>query len=152
MAARDPEATEALLLSHTPRTITQVDDAWVESLARDLTEHQSTFTRNEMVQAAAARLGNGASMAHVERTAAAILASPRIVPVGDDARRWTSNDLLDVERRFLNAATGRIGSRLPIDPMITAEVLALFPTIGADQHAAVIELAGTSDAVSVLVS
>ena len=146
-----PEAAEALLLSHTPRTVAQVDEAWVVSLARDLTEHQSTFTRNDLVQAAAARLGNGASMAHVERTVAAILASPQVVPVGDDARRWTSHDLLDVERRFLNAATGRIGSLRSIDPTITAEVLALFPTIGADQHAAVIQLAGTSDAVSVLV-
>ncbi len=146
-----PEAAEALLLSHTPRTVAQVDDAWVVSLAKDLTEHQSTFTRNELVQAAAGRLGNGASMAYVERTVAAVLASPHIVPVGDDARQWTSHELLDVERRFLNAATGRIGSRPSIDPTITAEVLALFPTIGADQYAAVIQLAGTSDAVSVLV-
>jgi conjugative relaxase-like TrwC/TraI family protein len=146
-----PAEAEALLLSHTPRTVSQVDDAWVAALARDLTEHDSTFTRNDIVQAVSARLDSGASIGHVERTVAAVLASTHVVPVGDNEGRWTSRALLDVERRLLNTATGSVGSRPPTDPAIVAATLARFPTIGDDQHAAVVRLTKSSDAVSVLV-
>jgi conjugative relaxase-like TrwC/TraI family protein len=146
-----PAEAEALLFSQTPGTLTQVDDAWVEALARDLTEHSSTFGRNDIVQAVAARLDSGASMSHVERTVAAVIGSTHLISIGDTAGRWTSRELLEVERRFLNTATGSIGSRQPIDPTIVDSALVRFATIGDDQRAAVIRLAGSPDAVSVLV-
>lgn len=142
---------EALLFSQAPALFTQVDDVWVEALARELTEHTSTFGRNDIVQAVAARLDSGASMSHVERTVAAVIGSTHLIPVGDTHDRWTSRELVDVERRFLNTATGSIGSRPPIDPTIVDSALVRFPTIGDDQRAAVIRLAGSADAVSVLV-
>ena len=150
-AAWGPTEAEALLFSHTAGTLTQVDDAWVAALARDLTEHSSTFGRNDLVQAVAARLDSGASMPHVERTVAAVVGSTHLIPVGDSGNRWTSRELLEVERRFLNTATGSIGSRPPIDTAIIDAALVRFPTIGDDQRAAVMQLASSGDAVSVLV-
>ena len=146
-----PEQAEQLLTSRSSVVLADVDDAWVGALTSALTEHDSTFTRNDLVQAVAAGLDTGAPMSRIERTVESVLASSLVVPVGDDGKRWTSREMLDVERRLLNAATGSIGGRQPIDPAITAMVLAGFPTIGVDQHAAVVALTGSVDAVSVLV-
>jgi AAA domain len=86
-----------------------------------------------------------------ERTVAVVLASPHIIAVGDGNDRWTSSDLVDVERRLLNAATSSRGSRPSIDPTTTASIMTGLPTIGDDQRAAVVRLTESTDAVSVLV-
>ncbi len=148
-----PEHAETLMgsLGHPTAAPLVVDDAWVGRIARDLTEHDATFDRNDLVQAVAARLETGASMRTIERTVAAVLASPLVVPVGDKHDRGTSSELLGVERRLLSTAASSVGSRNRVDGAIVASALGGFPTIGIDQHAAVMALAGSTDAVSVLV-
>ena len=148
-----PEHAETLMssLGHPTTAVVVVDEAWVVRIACDLTEHDATFDRNDLVQAVAARLETGASMRTIERTVATVLASPLVVPVGDKHDRWTSSELLGVERRLLTTAASSVGTRNRIHSAIVASALAGFPTIGTDQRAAVTMLAGSTDAVSVLV-
>ena len=122
-----PEHAEALIASttdrHTPDIrevwrLPVVDEAtgavvdrvvspeeWITDLARALTEHDSTFGRPELVQAVASRIGEGATVATVDRMVARVLASEQLVPIGGAQRaRWTSTEWLGVERRFLDRA------------------------------------------------
>ncbi len=124
---------------------------WVAHLCRGLTETDSTFTRPQLVQAIAARIGEGSNMVTLERVVARVMASPLVVPVGDDGDRWTSVELLEVERRFLHTAATARATREPIPPRVVDRVVSATPTLGSDQAAAVCALAGTNDGVSVLV-
>lgn len=126
-------------------------EEWVAHLCRGLTETDSTFTRPQLVQAVAARIGEGATMATLERVVARAVASPLVVPVGDDGDRWTSVELLGVERRFLHTADTARATRAPISSQIVDRVVGATSTLGSDQAAAVRALAGTNDGVSVLV-
>jgi hypothetical protein len=124
-------------------------DDWATDLCRELTETDSTFTRPQLVQAVAARLGGGVTMPTLERVVARVMASPTVAPVGDD--RWTSTELLAVERRFLDTADHARASRPPVPSSLVDQVTAATPTLGADQAAAVRALTGTADGVAVLV-
>jgi len=126
-------------------------EEWVAHLCRQLTEADSTFTRPQLVQGVAARIGEGATMATLERVIARVMASPTVVPVGDDGDRWTSTELLAVERRFLHAADTARATRAPLAPRVVNQVIGATPTLGSDQAAAVRALTGTTDALSVLV-
>ncbi|MEX2290533.1 MAG: MobF family relaxase, partial [Mycobacteriales bacterium] len=126
-------------------------EEWVAHLCRQLTETDSTFTRPQLVAAVAARIGEGATMATLERVVARVMASPVVVPVGDDGGRWTSVELLAVERRFLHTADTARATRAPLPPSVVDPVIGATPTLGSDQAAAVRALTGTSDGVAVLV-
>ena len=127
-------------------------EEWITSIARQLTERDSTFTRPQLVQAVAARLGDGATMATLERVVARTMASDQMIPVANDqSSRWTSAELLRVERDFLNVTHDTRASRRPIDPPRVEAVIDWFATLGVDQADAVRVLAGSVDAVSVLV-
>ena len=98
--------------------------------AGQLTEADSTFTRPQLVQAVAARIGEGATMATLERVVARVMASPTVVPVGDDGDRWTSTELLAVERRFLHTADTARATRAPLAPGVVDRVIGATPTLG----------------------
>ncbi len=126
-------------------------EEWVAHLCRGLTETDSTFTRPQLVQAVAARIGEGATMATLERVVARVMASPAVVPVGDDGDRWTSVELLAVERRFLHTADTARATSAPVPPSVVDRVIGATSTLGSDQAAAVRALTGTTDGVTVLV-
>ncbi|HZA82016.1 MAG TPA: MobF family relaxase, partial [Actinomycetes bacterium] len=127
-------------------------EEWIGHVLRSLTEHDSTFTRPQLVQAVAARIGEGAMVATVERTVARVIGSDQVVPIGDDqTRRWTSLELLGVERRLLDTVEEARRARRPVAAGVVDRVLGGFPTLGEDQEAAVRVLAGSRDGVSVLV-
>lgn len=126
-------------------------EVWVAHLCRELTESDATFTRPQLVQAVAARIGDGATMATLERVVARTLASTEVVPVGDDGDRWTTAELLAVERRFLDTANNARSATVPVPPDVIDRVISGSPTLGDDQAAAVRVLAGSTDGVSVLV-
>lgn len=127
-------------------------EEWIGHLIRALTEHESTFTRPELVQAIAARVGDGATVATVDRMTARVLASALVVPIADErTARWTTTELLAVERRFLLTATTSRQSRRPTETATMDRVLAAGGALGADQDAAVRTLTGSTDAVSVMV-
>lgn len=126
-------------------------EEWVADLCRNLTEIDSTFTRPQLVQAVAARIGEGTTMPTLERVVARVMASPHVVPVGVDGERWTSVELLAVEHRFLETADTARATRSPIPRRVVDRLTGTATTLGSDQAAAVRALAGTNDGVSVLV-
>jgi len=127
-------------------------EEWIAAVARTLTEHDSTFTRPDLVQAVAARIGGGATAHTIDRITARVLASAQLVPVaGDGPSTWTTAELLEVERRFLDRAASTRHTRAAIDPHHVEGVLGRLPTLGADQETAVRMLAASSDAISVMV-
>ncbi len=147
-----PTEAEALLLDPSPfARHADVSDAWIAEVARELTEHDSTFDRNDLVRVVASRFADGGSSRSIDMAVAAVVASPAVVPVGVGGGRWTSAELAGVERRFLAVAAAGVDTRAQVPASVAFEVLDRFPTIGADQQAAVLALAGSSDAVSVLV-
>jgi conjugative relaxase-like TrwC/TraI family protein len=131
-------------------TVTAED--WIEDLGRTLTDHDTTFTRPQLVEAVAARIGEGASVAIVDRIVARVLASPQIVPIADDnTPRWTTTGMLDIEQRFLAAVQDTRNSRAPVDEAMVDHVIGHGPMLGADQDLAVRTIATSPDAVTVLV-
>lgn len=168
-----PDRAEALIASTTQRRTVDVEEVWrvpredersgrvvdeavdpeewIWELGRTLTETDSTFTRPRLVQAAAARIGEGATAATIDRVVARVLASPQIVPISDgSAARWTTTELIDVEQHFLQVAHATRSTRPPVPPATIAAALAA-TTLGPDQAETAAILAGSRDAVSVLV-
>lgn len=131
-------------------TVTAED--WIEDLGRTLTDHDTTFTRPQLVEAVAARIGEGASVATVDRIVARVLASLQIVPIADDnTPRWTTTGMLDIEQRFLAAFHDTRNSRAPVDEATVDHVIGHGPMLGADQDLAVRTITTSPDAVTVLV-
>lgn len=169
-----PDAAEALIASTSERRVPGVGEVWripvhddrtgvvtdrtvdpeewIAELGRAVTEHDSTFTRPELVQAVAARIGEGATAATLDRMVARVLASEQVVPISDGPTgRWTTVELMGVERRFLDTAETTRGTRRPVADAEVDRALAAFVSLGADQEQAVRTLTATSDAVSVMV-
>jgi len=156
-----PAEAETFLSSlhtHEPARVSTTDavpklpDGWVDDVTRALTESDSTFTRAQLAQAIAARVRDGAPAAIVDRLIALALADRTIVPVtAGTEQRWTTTELLSVERRFLATADASIGTRPPIPQDTVEGVLASTPSLGDDQATAVRTLTTTTDGVTVLV-
>jgi conjugative relaxase-like TrwC/TraI family protein len=157
-----PAEAEALIDSQPTRSqerpsaaadpLPELPDGWVDELSRALTESDSTFTRPQLAQAVAARLGDGAPAAVVDRLVASILADHAIVPIaiGDD-QRWTTTELLAVERRFLTTVDATAGARTPVPTDIVETVITSASGLGHDQADAARTLTTTKDGVAVLV-
>ena len=173
-----PDAAEALVASLTPAANAGIDDAWrlpersveagstpgnpdrivgseawIADLLDAITVQDSTFTRAELVREVASRLGDGATMATLERVVARTLASPQLVPIASDRstnQMWTSTSHLAIERRFL-AALEPAHPRLPLPVGLIESAIAARPSIGEDQAAAARVLVGASTAVTVLI-
>jgi conjugative relaxase-like TrwC/TraI family protein len=128
-------------------------EEWIAAMVRDdLTANDSTFNRSQLTQAVAARLGDGATVATVERVVARAIASPELIGVATpDRATWTSRELVTIERRFLDSIHHTAGRRQPVDAETIADVIDGRPTLGTDQADAVGALLGSVDGVAVLV-
>jgi len=134
------------------RLVPPIDEAWIHEIGRSLTESDSTFTRPQLAQAVSARVLAGAPASTVDRLVAAVLADPSIVPVvTGNASRWTTIELLTIERRFLDTVARSRDTRAPVSVEIVDAHIDETSSLGDDQAAAVRALAGSTDAVSVLV-
>ena len=158
-----PAEAEALLASNaTPvgvsvrpavdQPLPTMPPGWIGDIGRLLTESDSTFTRPQLAQAVAARLPDGAPSSVVDRLVACVLAHRSIVPTAAHAeRRWTTTELLETERRFLDVTCAVAGARRPVPADIVSAVLDATPSLGDDQATAVQTLAAATDGVTVLV-
>lgn len=137
---------------HTGGVADVVDpEQWIGELGRALTEKDSTFTRPQLVQATASRIGEGANAATIDRVVARVLASHQIIPIDDHQQtRWTTTELLGVEQHFLYVALSTRDTRTPV-PEATITTVTSGAALGADQSDTVALLAGSQDAVSLLV-
>jgi conjugative relaxase-like TrwC/TraI family protein len=133
----------------------------LEELAgpQGLTEQASTFTRAEVVDALAKRLPVAPSAAEalsqVEVAADRFLAE-RAVRVARDRRlgvdRYSTPELLALERQLVDGATRRAGERCAVvRPGLVRQVLDRHTTIGEDQAAMVRDLTQGDAGVAVVV-
>lgn len=168
-----PTEAEALLTSTTGRSVdfddvwrkTEQDpvsgatvdvavpvEDWIADLGRALTTQDTTFTRPQLFEAVAGRLGPGATVPTVERIVARVLASQQVVPIADDTTpRWTTTAMLEIEQRFLTTAQSTRNSRATLDPTLIDTTITDTPSLGTDQEQAVRIVTGAADAVVVLV-
>jgi len=123
---RDQAPSEAM--------VTKVFDRLVSP--EGLTAQASTFAREEVITALGAGLV-GATRQELEALADRFLGERAVSVVADRAleeRRWTTPELLGVERRLVAAAVDRAGERAGlVAPAALREALAAHPTLGADQ-------------------
>jgi conjugative relaxase-like TrwC/TraI family protein len=101
-----------------------------------LTAQASTFAREGMITALGAGLV-GATRQELEALASRFLAERAVSVVADRAleeRRWTTPELLGVERRLVAAAVYRAGERAGlVAPEAVREALGAHPNLGEDQ-------------------
>jgi conjugative relaxase-like TrwC/TraI family protein len=124
-----------------------------------LTAEASTFARHDVLDGVVKRLPVAASaeqlLAQAEQLCDRFLAE-RAVPVTRDRRlderRWSTPELLELERRMLAGATGRQQTDYGVvaEPIVTG-VLARHASAGADQAAMVRDLCRAGDGVAVVV-
>jgi conjugative relaxase-like TrwC/TraI family protein len=129
-------------------------EEWIAHLLRsDLTATVATFTAADLIRAVAARQGAGATVETIERIADRVLASDLVVAVTTPAgqpRQWTSQELVDVEARFLTAVTAPPTHDL-LPAAAVERAVADHPALGHDQLAALRALAADRHPVAVLV-
>jgi hypothetical protein len=119
-----------------------------------LTQHASTFTRPEVLVALGASL-DGADRAELEELADQFLAERAVSVVADRAleeRCWSTAELLSVEQRLVESATGRTDEQTAVASHdAVGEALAAHRTAGADQQAMVRDLCRGGQGVAVVV-
>jgi hypothetical protein len=143
-----------------PASRTELDAA-LDTLAGPdgLTGQASTFTRTDVVDALAKRLPVAASaeqaLAQAEAAADRFLAE-RAVRVAYDRRlgveRFSTPELLELERQLVDGATQRAGERCAlVRPELVRQVLDRHATVGEDQAAMVRDLTQGGAGVAVVV-
>jgi conjugative relaxase-like TrwC/TraI family protein len=135
------------------RALTKVFDRLAGS--DGLTGQASTFARQEVLVALGGELAS-ASPADLQALTERFLAG-WAVPVIDDRaepgaeRRWSTPDLLRVERALVAAAEGRQGEQAGVvTPEVVRATLAAHPTIGADQAGMVRDVCQRDDGVALV--
>ncbi len=123
-----------------------------------LTEHDSTFGRPELIQAAAQAFPTGAPVREVEQYADELRSQTEVVDVGQRAaqagapeRRYSTRELLDAERSLLAAADRREETaRVPVAEEHVQAAIQARPTLGEDQEQMVRRLCASTDPVEVI--
>ena len=119
-----------------------------------LTAQASTFARQDVIAALGGQLA-GATRAELEELADRFLTERAVSVVAERAleeRRWSTPELLAVERRLVAAAIGRAGEQTAVvshDAVRAA--LAAHPTAGEDQQAMVRDLCQGGAGVALVV-
>jgi conjugative relaxase-like TrwC/TraI family protein len=119
-----------------------------------LTATASTFTRPDVLVALGAGL-DGAGRTELEGLADRFLSERAVSVVADRAleeRRWSTPDLLAVEQRLVESATGRAAEQTArVSHEAVREALAAHPTAGHDQQAMVRDLCQGGAGVALVV-
>ena len=119
-----------------------------------LTKHDSTYTMRDVIRAVAARMPEGADVAAIEDLADVFVFASRAVEAGvvKGARAWTTQELLDTERRVITGVIGRVGERTGVaDRAAVAAALATRPTISDEQADMVADLCLSGNGADVVV-
>jgi conjugative relaxase-like TrwC/TraI family protein len=158
----DPDTLVREVTGRTPnrnQTWTVSTDASVRLFDRlagpdGLTERASTFARQDVLVALGAGLA-GAGRTELEALADRFLAERAVSVVADRAleeRRWSTPDLLAVEQRLVESATGRTGEQTArTSHEAVRDALTAHPTAGPDQQAMVRDLYQGRQGVAVVV-
>jgi conjugative relaxase-like TrwC/TraI family protein len=148
----DPETGEVVA---TDRAVTP--DEWIADLLRRLTQASTTFTRFDLTEAVAARLGPGSTLDTIERIVARTLASDQVLAVHQPdlpsprgRTTYTSREMVAVEQRLLDTLS-RLGSHSAIPVAAVDEAITARSGIGHDQAAAARTICAATGPIAVLV-
>jgi conjugative relaxase-like TrwC/TraI family protein len=174
----DPDTVADVLGATAPRSLTADElTELFEHLAgpNGLTARASTFDRRAVLEAIAEALPTGAPIADIEALADQFLASPELVRITDPATevglttkdvirladgaivatpsagRWSTRDLVRIERQVVDQATSRVGegSGVVAEDVLEA-VLARRPTLAGEQALMVTRLVTSGNGVDVV--
>jgi conjugative relaxase-like TrwC/TraI family protein len=129
----------------------------VETLAgpHGLTAHASSFGRPDVLRALAERAGPAAGAVELEAAADAFLGSRRVLALAEAAvreRRYTTPELVRIERELLRQALGRRGAGAGVvAPEAVLDVIERRPTLSGEQGAMVQRLLTDGDGVALVV-
>ena len=156
-----------------PAAVAAVEDELVGP--EGLTGRRSTFTRRDVVQAWCERLPQGADVDVVEGLADELLAGERVVPLAADVRglthsdvvrradgrvvpataeerRYSTAELLALERKVIDGSSGRRDEQAgTVAPDRVEEVLSVRPELSTEQMGMVRRLLGGGEGVQVVV-
>lgn len=128
-----------------------------------LTERASAFRERDALRAVAIAMKAGAEVGEIERLAQEVLNESAVVrlaapeqardpsPVGRSDTRYTTTDLLQIERQLVEAAARRLGEGVALAvPTSVEHALATRPKLSDEQIAMVRRLTEEGDGVSVV--
>jgi hypothetical protein len=121
-----------------------------------LTAHASSFGRPDVLRALAERAGPAAGAVELEAAADAFLGSRRVLALAEPGiggqQRYTTPELLQVERELLRQALGRRSAGAGVvAPEAVRDVVERRPTLSEEQGAMVRRLLADGDGVAVVV-
>ncbi|MEA2433951.1 MAG: hypothetical protein QOG54_1408, partial [Actinomycetota bacterium] len=141
--------------------------------ADGLTANRSSFTRREAIQGFCDRLQEGAPIAEIEELADAFLSSSRVIPLsvradnsrealvaasgkvipgGLQDRRYSTADMLEVERRVIERALERqLDGSGVADEIVVERALSRRPSLYEDQRELIRRLATSGQGVEVVI-
>jgi len=120
-----------------------------EELADQLTESHATFVRRDVVRALAQAATQGASLEEIERGANECCRGEQAVEVAEG--RWTTPEMLALERRIVELAAADVVRAGIVPPSFVAASVAARPSLGPDQEEAVRAITLSGRPVDVLV-
>lgn len=121
--------------------------------AGGLTCERSTFCRRDVLQAVAEAAGRGARVGDLEARADAFLARSSVVELAPTAaeRRYTTRELVTIERELLDRAARRRGANVGTAGQSELDAaLAARPELGDEQRELVVALTRSGDGVQVV--
>jgi conjugative relaxase-like TrwC/TraI family protein len=124
-----------------------------------LTEHASSFTRQDVLRAWCGELPSGAPVAEVEQLADALLGRPQAVAlnrVNGDSRgielRFSTVEMLATEQAVIDSAASRVGTSVgQVGEHIVDQVVRRRGSLGDEQAAMVRQLLSSGNGVDVVV-
>ncbi len=137
-------------LSQVPRiaratALSVTDDA----LAASVTLEHATFDRSDAIRACANAGRQGASLDEILARAGAFLAAPLAIEVGED--RWTTQEILDLERSVVDVAAAPRRSALMAEPVSVRAALEARPSMSDEQRRMVEELTASGRSLDVVI-
>lgn len=169
----DPARLREAIGRTTVSPISDTDQATIETRllgADGLTSHDSTFDRHDILQAWCDSLPAGAPIEWIEELAEALIGHPETAMLGDTGHgdvirdasgriisvlsaqeRWSTVELLDIERVALATAESLLGTERGVcDDEAVQAALRNAPTLADEQVRAVVQMTQSGNGVDVL--
>ena len=154
----DPSDLQRLVVGPRAPVVDPDPDGFVAHLLspEGLTAHESVFERRDVVRALAERAAGGVHVGQLEARAESVLAAKEAVclagPAPGGQGRWSTRELLALERRLLadavnrrNEATGVVGAQALIDALLA------HPRLSHEQRVMVERLVAGGHGVDIVV-
>lgn len=148
---RDEAARAGIDISRLSTTRTRRRLPTGEELAGALVLDRATFTLPDLFATTAALSPDGATLDDINRTVRSFLDSPLAIPLAE-SDRWTTAEILDLERRSIDTARRRRDTRVgAVDAHTLAAALDSRPSLSAEQQSMVRVVCASGNGVDLVV-